>query len=107
VVILLCSIGGELMGQQDFFYSLFSLSEFGFKLISILFMVTILVGLIAAILFRRNLNGKKIMLIGGELILLGLIFNIIIDFKVRYPSLSFITILIGTIVSFIGLCKKD
>lgn len=47
------------------------------------------------------------MIIGGELIVLGLVFNLIVDFKFRFPSLSFIVILLGTITCFIGLCRKD
>jgi hypothetical protein len=94
--------------QRNFLDSLFYLSESGFRFISILLMVTIILGITVAVLFyRRNLTGKKIMLIGGELILLGLIFNIVVDFKIRFPSLSFITILLGTIISFIGLCRRD
>lgn len=96
------------MQQRYSFYDFFQLTESGFKIISVLLMITIILGIIVAVtFFRKNLNGKKIMLIGGELIFLGLIFNLIIDFKVRFPSLSFVTILLGTIICFIGLCRKD
>ncbi|MET3544883.1 hypothetical protein ABID47_001477 [Paenibacillus favisporus] len=98
----------EVGRETNSFYRMFQLTETGFEFISILLIVTIIVGFIVAVLFfRHNLTGKKIMIIGGELILLGLVFNLIVDFKFRFPSLSFIVILLGTITCFIGLCRKD
>jgi hypothetical protein len=91
------------------FYDMFKLSETGLKIISILLFISIIVGIIIIVanFFRRDLSGKKIMFFGGELILLGFIFNTVIDFRVRFPSLSFIIILLGTIISVAGLYKKD
>jgi hypothetical protein len=63
-------------------------------------------GLVAAILFRINLTDRKIMFIGFEFILLGFIFSTIVDFQSHYPSLFYITILLGMAISFIGLIKK-
>lgn len=98
----------EVGRETNSFYRMFQLTETGFEFISILLIVTIIVGFIVAVLFfRQNLTGKKIMIIGGELIVLGLVFNLIVDFKFRFPSLSFIVILLGTITCFIGLCRKD
>jgi ABC-type sulfate transport system permease subunit len=89
-------------------FNFFQLTENGFLVINILMAISIIFGIIIALLiFRNNLSGKKIMFLGGELIILGLIFNIIIDYKVRYPSLSFITILLGIVISIIGLCRKN
>jgi hypothetical protein len=86
----------------------FQLTENGFFIINILLGFAIILGIVIALLFyRNNLSGKKIMFFGGELILLGLIFNMIVDYKVRYPSLSFMTILLGIVISLIGLCRKN
>jgi hypothetical protein len=94
--------------QESNNFNIFQLTENGFAFINILLGATVVLGIIIAVLFfSKNLSGKKIMFLGGELILLGLIFNMIIDYKVRYPSLSFITILLGVIISFIGLCYKE
>ncbi|WP_342439464.1 hypothetical protein NSS79_11515 [Paenibacillus sp. FSL L8-0436] len=88
--------------------NLFYLSENGFLIISALLGITIIIGILLALsFFRKNLTGKKLMLFGAELIFLGLIFNAIVDYKVRYPSLSFLTILLGAIISVIGLLSKD
>jgi hypothetical protein len=89
-------------------FNFFQLSENGFFIINILLGFVIVLGIVIALLFfRNNLSGKKIMFFGGELILLGLIFNMIVDYKVRYPSLSFMTILLGVVISLIGLCRKN
>lgn len=87
--------------------NIFQLSELGFKVISISIIVAIILGLIALFIFFRVLDGKKVMLFGLQFIVLGFVFNAIADFRMYYPSLSFITIFIGIIVSTIGLCKRD
>jgi hypothetical protein len=89
-------------------FNFFQLNENGFFIINILLGLAIILGIIIALLFfRNNLSGKKLMFFGGELILLGFIFNMIVDYKVRYPSLSFMTILLGVVISLIGLCRKN
>ncbi|MCJ8010818.1 hypothetical protein MUG84_03545 [Paenibacillus sp. KQZ6P-2] len=95
------------MEARDSFYQLFSLTEMGFKIISLLIILIIVIGIISIFVYRNRLSGKKIMFFGAELILLGFIFNVIQDFKIYMPSLSFITILLGALVSLIGLVKRD
>jgi tryptophan-rich sensory protein len=97
----------EAQPKLDFFERLFYLSEPGFNFIFASILIVIVVGLLLTILFRKNLTDKKIMFFGFEFILLGFIFFNIVDFKVHYPSLSFITILLGIVISFIGLLKKS
>ncbi|MWV43319.1 hypothetical protein GRF59_06705 [Paenibacillus sp. HJL G12] len=95
------------MEQKDSFYQLFSLTELGFKIISALIILVIVIGIIAIFVYRHRISGKKIMFFGAELILVGFLFNFIQDFKIYMPSLSFVTILLGLLVSLIGLVKKD
>ena len=71
-------------------FNFFHLTENGFLIINVLIGITIILGIITAILFfRNNLSGTKIMLLGGEIIFLGLIFNIIVDYKVRISKFEF------------------
>lgn len=89
-------------------FNILGLSETGFNIINIAMLAVFVIGILVVLLFfRKNINGRKLMFFGGELILLGLIFNIVDDYKVRYPALAFLTILVGLIVSIIGLCIKD
>ncbi len=95
------------MGTKDSFYRLFTLNEWGFKIISMLIILVIVIGIIVLFANHKRLNGQKFMFFGAELILLGFIFNAIQDFKFFMPSLSFISILLGMFISVIGLVKKE
>lgn len=98
-----------MMHDEPWYSELFQLTQPGFLVLSFMIIFSMIVGVL--IIMQRSIkgkiSGKKIMLFGGELILLGYIFTTILDFKVRFPSLSFITILLGIIISIYGLCKKD
>lgn len=95
------------MEYKDSFYQLFQLDELGFKIISLLLILVIVIGIIILFIYRNRISGKKMMFFGAELILLGFMFNVILDFKFQMPVLSFITILLGMLVSLMGLVKKD
>ncbi|QHW33847.1 hypothetical protein GZH47_25655 [Paenibacillus rhizovicinus] len=96
------------MGSEPTYYKLFKLTENGFLFISALIGIVIVLGLIAAFtVFRHRLTGKKLMFLGGQFIVLGVISNKIIDFSIRFPSAAFICILLGIIITFIGLFYED
>lgn len=95
------------MGLRNTLFNLFSLTELGFQIICLLIILVIVIGIIVLFVNRERLTGKRFMFFGAELIMLGFIFNYIPDFKFVMPSLSFITILLGMLVSVVGLAKKD
>ncbi|QHT62396.1 hypothetical protein GXP70_22035 [Paenibacillus lycopersici] len=96
------------MGERPFYEKMFTLTENGFLFLSAMTGLVIVIGLIAAFtVFRYRLTGKKLMFLGGQLIVLGAIFNLIVDFKFRFPSAAFICILLGIAVTFLGLFRKD
>ncbi|MBM7564169.1 hypothetical protein [Paenibacillus sacheonensis] len=96
------------MNKLPWYSKFFQLTENGFLWISLLIGLAVVVGLIAAFtVFRHRLSGKKLMFMGGQLIVLGAILNLIVDFKYHFPSAAFICILLGVVVSFIGLYRRD
>lgn len=98
-----------MMQDKPWYSELFQLTQLGFLVLSFMIILSIIVGTLVIILisFKGNISGKKIMFFGGELILLGYIFTTILDFKISFPSVSFITILLGIIISIYGLCIQD
>lgn len=85
------------------------LTENGFLIISFLIILSVIVGIfvVGLKMFKGTISGKKTMFFGAELILLGYIFATITDFKVIFPNLSFITILLGVMISVVGLSKLE
>ena len=59
------------------------------------------------LLFRKNINGMKTMFLGFILIVLGIAFLNTPDFKVNFPVLNFLSMLLGVIICYIGVCKKN
>jgi hypothetical protein len=57
--------------------------------------------------FKKNINGKKIMFWGLTLIVLGFGFLNVPEFKILFPLLNFLTLLLGIVLSYIGFCYKD
>ncbi|NMO98194.1 hypothetical protein [Paenibacillus lemnae] len=98
-----------MINDKPWYTELFQLNQTGFLVLSFMIIISIIVGILVLILksIIGRISSKKIMLFGGELILLGYIFTTIADFQLRFPSLSFITILLGVIISIYGLIKED
>jgi hypothetical protein len=87
---------------------MFGISLRGFFVIALLIYSIVFIGTIVSFLkYRNNLNGKKIMILGIGLIILAIGFFTILDFKVNFPLLNFLTLLLGVVLLFVGFCYKD
>lgn len=87
---------------------MFHINMFGFYLIAFIIYILIFLGTaLSFIKFKRNINGRKIMLWGFVLIVLGFGFLNVPEFKIGFPMLNFLTLLLGVVLSYIGFCYKD
>ena len=87
---------------------MFKISHRGFYVIAGLIYLMVFGGTIVSFLrYRYNLSGKKIMGLGIGLIVLAIGFFVIPDFKVIFPLLNFLTLLLGVALLFVGFCYKD
>lgn len=87
---------------------MFKISHRGFYVIACLIYLIVFGGTIVSFLkYRYNLNGKKIMGLGIGLLILAIGFFVIPDFKVIFPLLNFLTLLLGVALLFVGFFYKD
>lgn len=87
---------------------MFQIRMLGFYIIAFIIYILIFLGTaLSFIKFRHNINGKKIMFLGLGQIILGFVFLNVPEFKFGFPLLNFLTLLLGTILSYIGFCYKD
>ncbi|WP_027626384.1 hypothetical protein [Clostridium lundense] len=87
---------------------MFQVSLTGFYIIASIICIMIFSGIVLSFLkFRHNINGKKIMLLGLCLIILGFEFLNLPGFKLEYSSLNYLILFLGIILIFVGFCFKD
>lgn len=87
---------------------MFNIDWRGFYVIACLIYSIVFLGTIVSFLkYRHNLNGKKIMGLGIGLIILAIGLFAIPDFKVVFPLLNFLTLLLGVVLLFVGFCFKN
>lgn len=87
---------------------MFKISMLGFYIIALIIYTLIFLGTAFSLIkFRQNINGKKMMFLGLGQIVLGFVFLNIPEFKLGFPLLNFLTLLLGTVLIYIGFCYKD
>lgn len=86
---------------------MFHINMFGFQLIAFIIYILIFLGTaVSFIKFKQNINGQKIMLLGLGLIVLGFGFLNVPEFKIGFPLLNFLTLLLGVVIrSFLKLFR--
>lgn len=96
-----------MQSEEEYFFSMFMLSQTGVKFILVLTLVMIVLGLIAAFTkFRENLTGLRIMGLGIIFIGLAVVFSKVITFNYLISALDLYVLLIGIALSFVGACWK-
>lgn len=84
------------------------ISLHGFYIIEFIMYIIIFSGTALSFLkFRQNISGKKIMLLGLCLIILGFGFMSVTAFQFSFRLLDFLILLLGIILIFLGFCFKD
>lgn len=88
--------------------NIFQVSLHGFYIIEVIIYIMIFLGTVLSFLkFKQNISGKKIMLMGLCLIILGFGFMSVPDFEYSLQLLDYLILLLGILLIFIGFCYKD